>query len=411
MMTRYVAGKGWPAVTLWIAVLLLICTTGSEGLAGSMTFRAWGDQCEREAVAAGVSPSLYREAFSGIDEPDRKALERAAYQPEFTLKIWEYLDTRVNRLSITRGAAMMARHGATLSRIDRDFGVPPPVVLAIWSMESNYGSVLEKKERLHYVPQALASLGWGDGKRQKFGKKQLIASLRILQAGDVRKDQLPGSWAGAMGHTQFIPTSYLAYGVDFDGDGRRDIWNSIPDALATAANLLKQNGWQPGKTWGYEVVLPAGAESYSGQTKTLAEWRRLGFHRPGDEAFPRPDDRAELKMLAGQDGPGFLMLKNFFVFKRYNNSDFYALAVGLLADRLVGAAGMVQEWPRPAGSLSFEENYELQRLLKEKGFYQGEIDGYIGKVTRQAIEEFQKQAGLAVDGMPGQALLNALKKH
>lgn len=388
----------------------VVCSTYTAALSDDVSFRSWIENFQADAEAEGIAGSLYREAFEGITEPDQKALERAAYQPEFTLKVWEYLDTRVNSLSIRRGMAMMDRHLPTLSLIKRDFGVAPSVVLAIWSMETNYGLALENKARLHYVPKALATLGWGDKKRTKFGRQQLIASLKILQAGDVEKDQLLGSWAGAMGHTQFIPTSYLAYGVDMDGNGSRDIWNSIPDALATAANLLAKNGWRPGRTWGYEVVVPTGAETFEGQTKTLAEWRDLGFLRPMGKDYPRPEEKAELKLLAGKDGPGFLMLKNFFVLKRYNNSDFYALGVGLLADRLAGWEGMVHNWPRPPGSLSFEENYELQRLLKAKGYYQGEIDGHIGKVSRQAIRKFQKSAGLAVDGEPGKSLLKALQK-
>ncbi len=377
--------------------------------AADTNFRTWVEDFRRQAEAQGISRSVYQEAFVNISEPDTLALERAAYQPEFTQKVWDYLDNRVNGLSISRGAKMRAIHVDTLSLIEAEYGVSASVILAIWSMESNYGLVLEKKHRLHYVPQALATLAWGDPKRGTFGRNQLIAALKILQAGDISRDGLLGSWAGAMGHTQFIPTSYLAYGVDFDGDGRRDIWNSIPDALATAANLLAKNGWRSGRTWGYEVEMPATAGLYDGQTKTLAEWQALGFTRPGGKKFPRQDERAELKILAGEKGPGFLMVKNFFVIKKYNNSDYYALAVGLLADRLAGWDGMVQPWPKPAGSLSFDEKFEIQRLLKNKGFYDGEIDGRLGKGSRQAIRNFQKSSGLPVDGEPTATVLQALR--
>jgi membrane-bound lytic murein transglycosylase B len=277
-------------------------------------------------------------------------------------------------------------------------------------MESNYGAILEKTDRLHYVPRALATLAYGDPKRQKFARTQLIAALQILQAGDISREQLTGSWAGAMGHTQFIPTSYLAYGVDMDGNGRRDIWNSIPDALATAANLLHKNGWRTGKTWGYEVTLPPGGEQFKDETKTLAEWQKLGFKRPGGQTYPWPDDNAVLKILAGTEGPPFLMMKNFYVLKRYNNSDSYALAVGLLADRLAGWNGLVQDWPRPPGSLSIEDKIELQTQLQQLGFYTGEIDGRLGDGTKTAIRQFQVQAGLVEDGVPSQDLLKALRK-
>ena len=277
-------------------------------------------------------------------------------------------------------------------------------------MESNYGAIMEKPDRLHYVPRALATLAYGDPKRQKFARTQLIAALKILQAGDISKEQLSGSWAGAMGHTQFIPTSYLAYGVDMDGNGRRDIWNSIPDALATAANLLQKNGWRTGKTWGYEVILPLTGEKFMDETKTLAEWQKLGFKRPGGRAYPWPDEKAVLKILAGTKGPAFLMMKNFFVLKRYNSSDSYALAVGLLADRLAGWKGLDQSWPRPDGSLSIEDKLELQERLQQHGYYSGEIDGYLGDGTKTAIRQFQAQAGLVEDGVPSQELIEALRK-
>lgn len=400
-------------VNQWMVSLLLVTcflVPGGAARADASSFRDWIEGFRREAESAGISRDTYQAAFSGITEHDARVLEKANYQPEFTQEIWDYLDTRVNALSVERGLAMKTRYGQLLERIEAEFGVGAPVVLAIWSMESNYGAVLEKTERLHYVPQALATLGWGDPKRRKFGRTQLLASLEILQSGDIGRDKLLGSWAGAMGHTQFIPTSYLAYGVDFDGDGRRDIWNSVADALATAANLLASNGWRTGKTWGYEVALPAGSGQYEGQTKTLGEWAKLGFVRPGGRAFPFGEEKAELKIPAGDRGPGFLMLRNFFVVKKYNNSDFYALGVGLLADRLSGWDGLVQEWPRPADALSFDEKCELQRLLKERGFYEGEVDGHPGQVTRQAIRAFQKETGVSVDGSPGREVLQLLRR-
>jgi len=376
-------------------------------------FLSWIEAFYPEAEKQGVRRSVYENAFEGVVQPDATVLEKAAYQPEFKTKIWDYVDARVNVLSIDEGKRMAMYYRNTLDSIEKKFKVDRSVVLAIWSMESSYGKVLEKPERLHYVPQALATLAFADPKRRKFARSQLIASLKILQAGDVKKDQLTGSWAGAMGHTQFIPTSYLAYGVDMDGNGRRDIWNSIPDALATAANLLYKNGWRTGKTWGYEVVIPPNqraVDGLEGETKLLSEWQNLGFRRPEEKDFPRPGEKAVLKMLAGPDGPGFLMMRNFYILKRYNNADAYALAVGLLADRISGHGGMVQDWPRPPGAITFDEKIEMQKLLQEKGLYEGGIDGYLGKGSRAAIKNYQERAGLKVDGEPNQDLLKSLRQ-
>jgi membrane-bound lytic murein transglycosylase B len=383
----------------------------AERGAGNTNFSQWIDGFYPEAHKEGISRATWETAFSGVTEVDERVLEKANYQPEFFAEIWDYLDGRVNPLSIEKGLNMGRHHARTLTDVEHKFGVEQAVLLAIWSIESNYGAIFEKPDRLHYVPLALATLAYGDPKRQKFARTQLIAALKILQAGDIKKEQLTGSWAGAMGHTQFIPTSYLAYGFDMDGNGRRDIWNSIPDALATAANLLHKNGWQTGKTWGYEVILPSTGEQFKDQTKTLSEWQKIGFKRPGGKAFPRPDDKAVLKILAGTEGPAFLMMKNFFVLKSYNSSDSYALAVGLLADRLAGWSGLVQSWPRPPGSLSIEDKIELQKRLQQHGYYSGEIDGHLGAGTKAAIRRFQVQAGLVEDGVPSQELLQDLRKR
>ncbi len=363
-----------------------------------------------EAKGVGITRETYDRAFASVTEPDAKVLKSAAYQAEFTTKIWDYLDARVNPLSVIDGRIMAGVYSKIFSEVEKEFGVEASVILAIWSMESSYGAALRRTSRLHYVPRALATIAYADKRRQKFGRSQLLATLQIVQAGDVSLDQLMGSWAGAMGHTQFIPTSFLAYGVDFDGDGRRDIWNSIPDALATAANLLRQNKWRTGKPWGYEVKVPADGALFKGKTKTIAEWQKIGFIRPDGMVFDYVGDDAELKLIGGDDGPGFLMMKNFFVLKRYNNSDFYALAVGLLADKLAGKKSMVQSWPRPAGALSASQKFELQELLAEKGFYSGGIDGRIGSNTKKGIKAFQLKNGLAPDGEPTLDLLHALKK-
>lgn len=374
-------------------------------------FQQWVAGFYGTAAKSGISRSTYNAAFNGVTTPDPRVLEKARFQPEFTTKVWDYLDSRVNPYTIAKGREMQARHARTLAAIERKFGIDPTVLLAIWSMESNFGEILTKTDRLHYVPQALATLAYADQRRAKFARQQLVAALKILQSGDITAREMTGSWAGAMGHTQFIPTSYLAFAVDADGNGHRDIWNSIPDALATAANLLKKNGWRTGETWGYESIAPRGGSKYEGQTKTLSEWAALGFTRPGGKGFPVGGRRAELKMPGGANGPAFLMTKNFFVIKRYNNSDSYALAVGVLADEIAGFGGVDQRWPRPAGTLDVKEKFELQTRLKQLGFYDGEIDGNFGSGSRAAIEAFQARAGLTGEALPSQKVLEAIRRY
>ena len=373
-------------------------------------FEKWIVNFYATAAQSGITKATYRKAFAGVTDPDPDVLQKAQYQPEFKAKIWDYIDSRVNPYTVKIGREMAAKHGQTLKALERHFGVDKNILLAIWSMESNYGAVLEKEDRLHYVPRALATLAYGDPKRAKFARTQLIAALKILQNGDIGAKGLTGSWAGAMGHTQFIPTSYLLYAIDADGNGHRDIWNSVPDALATSANLLMKNGWQPGKTWGYEVVVPAGGSKQAGKTRTMAEWAKLGFVRPSGKGFKNGTEKAELKLMAGGSGPGFLMTKNFFVIKRYNAADTYALGVGLLADEIAGYGGMQQRWPRPDGTLDVKEKFELQSRLKALGYYDGEVDGNLGSGSKAAISAVQQRLGIETDGLPSQVLLNALRK-
>jgi membrane-bound lytic murein transglycosylase B len=394
------------ALTLLLSAGLFAHATAARADA---RFQKWVADFYATAADAGISKATYQKAFSGVKTPDPDVLEKAAYQPEFKHKIWDYLDSRVNPYTVRVGQEMAAKHSRTLAALERHFGVDRNILLAIWSMESNYGAVLQKDDRLHYVPRALATLAYADKKRAKYARTQLIAALKIIQRGDIAASDMTGSWAGAMGHTQFIPTSYILYAVDADGNGHRDIWNSVPDALATAANLLAKNGWQAGKTWGYETVVPTGGSKYSGQTKTLAQWAKLGFTRPNGSGFKNGADRAELKLPAN-GGPGFLMTKNFFVIKRYNASDSYAMGVGMLADQLAGYSGVKQRWPRPDGTLDITEKFELQTRLKELGYYEGEVDGNFGSGSKAAIQAFQNRMGLAADGEPSQQLLKALRR-
>jgi membrane-bound lytic murein transglycosylase B len=260
------------------------------------------------------------------------------------------------------------------------------------------------------VVRSLATLAYADKRRAKFARTQLIAALKILQRGDIDVGHLTGSWAGAMGQTQFIPTSYQAYAVDMDGDGRRDIWTSIPDALATAANLLRKNGWQSGKTWGYEVSLPDG-KKFPGGSMSLSKWQSLGVERANGKQFKNGGDSAELKVPDGRSGPAFLTIRNFRVLKAYNNADKYAFAVGLLADQIAGYGELVNDWNRPFTKLSFDEKQELQERLMALGYYEGKVDGRIGEGSKKAIRAFQAQAGLTQDGHPSKEVLSSLRKR
>ena len=373
-------------------------------------FQNWVRGFRATATSHGVSGAIYDRAFRGVTEIDPEVLEKARYQPEFTAPVWDYFDNRVQEDSIATGRQMARQWKPWLDRIEARYGVDRHILLAIWSMESNYGAILKNDKVMRNVVRSLATLAYADKRRAKFARTQLIAALKILQTGDIDESHLMGSWAGAMGHTQFIPTSYQAYAVDVDGNGKRDIWNSVPDALATAANLLRKNGWQTGKTWGYEVVLPAGRK-FPGGSMSLDKWASIGVERANGKSFPRGSDKAELKVPDGRAGPAFLATRNFFVLKNYNNADKYALAVGLLADEIAGYGGLVRDWDRPFTKLSFDQKVELQKRLTTLGYYDGKFDGKIGDGSRSAIKAFQAQAGLTQDGHPSMEVLSRLRSR
>ncbi|MCV0393837.1 MAG: lytic murein transglycosylase [Rhizobiaceae bacterium] len=385
--------------------LSLACAAPAFADAG---FQKWVSSFRGVAAQNGISGDTFDRAFRGVTAPDPEVLEKARYQPEFVAPVWDYFDNRINERSIATGRQMLRQWKPWLDRIEAAYGVDRHILLAIWSMESNYGEILKNDKVMRNVVRSLATLAYADQRRAKFGRQQLLAALKILQRGDIDESHLTGSWAGAMGHTQFIPTSFIAYGVDADGNGRRDIWNSVPDALATAANLLRKNGWQTGQTWGYEVTLPAGRK-FPGGSMSLGKWESIGVVRARGKSFPSPGMNAELKVLDGREGPAFLMTKNFFVLKRYNNADKYALAVGLLADEIAGYGGLVRDWNRPFTRLSFSETQELQKRLSAHGYYDGEIDGKIGNGSRAAIKAFQGRMGLTQDGHPSKEVLSRLR--
>lgn len=372
-------------------------------------FQQWVASFRSVAAKNGITRVTYDRAFRGVTAPDPEVIEKARFQPEFTAPVWDYFDNRVHEDSVAVGRQMARQWKPWLDRIEQRYGVDRYILLAIWSMESNYGEILKNDKVMRNVVRSLSTLAYADKRRAKFARTQLIAALKILQSGDIDESHLTGSWAGAMGHTQFIPTSYQAYAVDVDGNGRRDIWNSVPDALATSANLLRKNGWQAGKTWGYEVSIPSG-KMPSG-SMSLAQWQSLGVERASGKPFRSGSDKAELKVPDGRGGPAFLMTRNFFVLKRYNNADKYALAVGLLADEIAGYGGLVRDWNRPFTKLTFEQRQELQKRLSAHGYYDGKFDGKIGEGSRTAIKAFQAQVGMSPDGHPSMEVLQVLRQR
>ncbi|HEX2257403.1 MAG TPA: lytic murein transglycosylase [Afifellaceae bacterium] len=396
-------------IGLAAAAAVFSATTGT--VRAETGFDRWVADFWPAASAAGVSRATFDRAFRGVS-PDPEVLEKARYQPEFVRPMWDYVERAVSDERIANGRRMLQQYRPVLDEIERRYGVDRHILVAIWGMESSYGEVLDNPKIVRNVVRSLATLAYADPRRARFGREQLIAALKILERGDIAPERMTGSWAGAMGHTQFIPTTYEAYAVDFDGDGRRDLWGSPVDALASAANYLAKSGWVTGRSWGYEVALADGFDfglADREASMTLAEWQRHGVRRADGSAFPRPDDKAEMVLPAGAKGPGFLMLRNHYVIKRYNNATSYALAVGHLADRLRGAGPFVQAWPQDERPLNEAERRELQERLARAGLYQGAIDGKLGPVSKSAIRAYQQQAGVAADGHAGAVLLEWLR--
>lgn len=374
----------------------------------AQTFGQWIERFWPTARAAGIKRETYDLAFKGMT-PDPKVIEAANFQPEYKKPIGEYVDRVVSDKRVTGGKQKLEENKALLDILEKRYGVDRTIIVAIWGVESNYGTQPGDMN----VIRSLATLAYYNTKAS-FARQQLITALKILQRGDISVEAMNGSWAGAMGHTQFIPTTYQAYAVDYDGDGKRNIWNDIPDALASTASYLKHSNWQAGQTWGYEVILPKGLnpKKYSERTlKSLGEWQKLGVRRVNGEAFPRPGDKAGLYAPAGTAGPVFLVLNNFRSILRYNNATSYALGVGHLADRLKGYGPFVHPWPTDENHLSLDQRVELQKLLVAKGLLVGDADGIIGPATLEAVKTFQRGKGMPVDGFPSRTILEMLRKE
>lgn len=359
------------------------------------------------ARAQGISDSTLDLAFRDVTY-NPEAIRRSQNQAEFKKSLWEYLENAVSEKRQNNGRAALAQYGGVLSRIEATYGVDKEIVTAVWGMESTYG---ERRGDLPLI-EALSSLAY-EGYRGDFFRSQLMAALRILQSGDIDPGHMTGSWAGAMGHTQFIPTTYLAYAVDFTGDGRRDIWSNDPsDALASAANYLAKSGWQRGLPAAVEVTLPAGFNTGlagKGKRRSVAEWQSLGVRQASSRPLPPAGTSTELLIPGGPTGAAFLITRNFHAILRYNNADSYALAVAHLGDRLKGYPGLTNPWPADHPGLRIEQRKEIQRLLTLRGFDTQGVDGNIGSNTINAIRAYQTSRGLPVTGEPTQLLLEQLR--
>jgi peptidoglycan lytic transglycosylase B len=358
------------------------------------------------AARRGVSRQTFEANTAGL-EPDLRIMDLLDAQPEFTKSFWDYLDLLVSDERIAKGREVLAVNRATFDAVEKAYGVDRHIIAAIWGIESKFGVAVGERP----VIRSTATLAC-IGRRQAYFRDEFLATVEILQRGDVAPDRLKGSWAGAFGPTQFMPTSFKRYAVDFDGDGRRDVVDSVPDVIASTANNLRKDGWVSGQTWGYEVVVPKGFNyllADRARQLTLAEWERLGVRRVGNQPFARPSERAYLLVPAGVRGPGFLMLNNFRVIMKYNPAEAYALAIGHLADRMRGGGPIVQPWPREERVLTRAEVYELQQRLVAHGFNAGEPNGRFGAKSRAALRDFQARAGLIPDGFATVAVLEHLR--
>ena len=385
-------------------------SAGSSASAQSNDFDIWLKSFRAEASAAGVSAAVMDEAFANVTINER-VFELNDNQPEFSRAIWDYLDSAVSDRKIADGRAALAEHRIALSLIESTYGVDAETIVAIWGLESAYGRILGDYDAI----QALATLGF-EGRRTAYGRSQLIGALKIIQNGFADRSELKGSWAGAMGHTQFIPTTYLAYAIDHDGDGRRNIWSDLGDVFASTANYLSVSKYKSDEGWGVEARLPGGFDySLAGVSskKPMVEWTALGVEGVRGDLLATYDPNLPARLIvpAGASGPTFLVFENFEAILKYNRSTAYALAVSMLSDEIAGRTGRaVTLWPRQDRPLSLDERKSLQRTLAERGYNPGPVDGIIGAGTKAALRQWQKDTGRPADGYASAAVLEALRQ-
>ncbi|MCJ2014442.1 lytic murein transglycosylase [Methylobacterium sp. J-076] len=390
---------------LLVLALLAAILPSSSGRADPCLDAAVG-----QAVEAGVPQALAAGQLGGLT-PDPAVLSAAQNQAEFTQPVWAYVDASVTPEKIAEGQRKLQRWAGDLDAIEARYGVDRYTLVAFWGVESSYGAVLDDPGIVKPAIRSLATLACGDAGRAEYWRSELVAALKILAAGDATPERLTGSWAGALGNTQFMPSVFLSRAVDFDGDGRRDIWASVPDSLASTAHYLVLEGWRRGERWGGEASLPPKFDlALADETtaRSMAEWRGLGVRPVREDGFGDAQT-AVLYLPAGASGPAFLLMPNFAVILRYNTSFSYALTVAHLSDRLRGLPGFARAWPRGDRMLDTDERRALQSLLADRGHPVGTIDGKIGPRTRAALRAFQASAGVPADGYADAAMLEALR--
>lgn len=389
-----------------LAVAASILVAGPASAETGKPFDTWLMELEREAKGKGFDAATVERALAGL-APIERVIELDRKQPEFTLTFGGYMNRVISDARIERGRELLARHKDMLERVTAKYRVQPRFLVAFWGLETNFGDYFGAFP----VAGALATLAH-DGRRSAFFREQLLAALDLMSRGDMPVD-VKGSWAGAMGNFQFIPTTYRDFAVDFDGDQVRDLWFDLEDAFASAANYLSRSGWDIERTWGREVHLPEGFDvSLTGltQRRKLAEWQKLGVRRAdGERDLPRVDIEGAVLLPAGLTGPAFMVYDNFDTIMRWNRAIFYAIAVGHLADRLAGGGPFLKKPPADDVPMSRQEVVELQTLLRENGFDAGEPDGVIGSKTRSAVRSYQRANGLPADGYPSALILKHLR--
>jgi len=359
-----------------------------------------------DAARRNISQDNFQRFTAGLT-PDLRIMDLLDAQPEFTKSIWDYLDILVNDNRLAKGREVLAKYKAQFDATERAYGVDRYIIAAIWGIETNYSTQIGDRS----VLQSTATLAC-IGRRQDYFRDEFLSTLEILNRGDLRPEQLHGSWAGAFGATQFMPTAFKRFAVDADGDGRRDVVDDPADLIASTANNLKKDGWQPGQSWGYEVVVPQGFNymlADRAKAMTFAQWEQMGLKRATGQPFPAANEKVYLLAPAGAQGPGFLMMQNFRVIMKYNPAEAYALAIGHFADRLRGGQPFVQAWPREERTLSRAERLEMQQLLAQRGFYRGTPDGQFGGQTREALRNFQASIGAPADGFASADVLDRLR--
>jgi lytic murein transglycosylase len=389
-----------PSACLAFCLILLAATN-----AGAASFSDCLAGLRGAAIAGGVDAATFDKATRGLT-PNPDVLALAEVQPEFKTPIWDYLAGLVDEERVNDGRAMMARWGQALALAQRRFGVDAATLTAVWGVESDYGRSFGTRP----VVQSLATLSCG-GRRPAYFRSEFIAALKIIQRGDIDPAQFNGSWAGAFGHTQFMPSTFLRVAVDLDGDGRKDLINSVPDALGSTAAYLRKSGWAAGGEWGFEVRLPEHYAGPSGRTRKepMATWAAWGLTRIDGERLSGGGS-VGLLLPAGPTGPAFLVTRNFDAIYSYNAAESYALAIALLSDRLRGRHGLVAAWPTSDPGLSRADRREMQTLLMRRGYdLDGKADGVVGTKTKQAISEFQSRSGLRPDGRASTSVLAALR--